>query len=103
GSAGTTGGGGTTGSAGTTGGGGSGGSTPALTLDQTGNPLHDILMTYEDWLAVPGDAAARLAADRTLADNMITWQLPHGGFYKNDKSVYAAPWNGTATRSGWYG
>ena len=60
-------------------------------------------MTYQDWLAVAGDAAARLAADKTLADNMITWQLPHGGFYKNDKSVYAAPWNGTATRSGWYG
>ena len=34
---------------------------------------------------------------------MITWQLPHGGFYKNDKSVYAAAWNGTAARSGWYG
>ncbi len=76
---------------------GTGGSTPAITLDQTGNPLQDILMTYQDWLAVAGDAAARLATDKTLADNMITWQLPHGGFYKNDKSVYAAPWkNGLA-------
>ena len=34
---------------------------------------------------------------------MITWQLPHGGFYKHDKSVYAAPWNGTAARSDWRG
>jgi PelA/Pel-15E family pectate lyase len=111
GAASTTGGAGTTGSAGTAGStkvgtvgtGGTGGSTPAITLDQTGNPLQDIFMTYQDWLAVAGDAATRLAADKTLADNMITWQLPHGGFYKNDKSVYAAPWNGTAPRSGWYG
>ena len=29
--------------------------------------------------------------------------MPHGGLYKNDKAVYAAPWNGTAARSGWYG
>jgi len=104
GSAGATGSAGTTGAAGTAGStAGTGGSTPAITLDQVGNPLQDILMTYQDWLAVAGDAAARLAADKTLADNMITWQLPHGGFYKNDKSVYAAPWNGTAPRSGWYG
>jgi PelA/Pel-15E family pectate lyase len=34
---------------------------------------------------------------------MITWQMPHGGWYKNDKSVYAAPWNGSAARSGWTG
>jgi len=38
-----------------------------------------------------------------MADNIITWQMPHGGWYKNDKSVYAAPWNGTAARSGWTG
>lgn len=34
---------------------------------------------------------------------MITWQMPHGGFYKNAVTVYDAPWNGTAKRSGWFG
>ena len=38
-----------------------------------------------------------------LADNIITWQLPHGGFYKNKISAYQAAWNGTDERSGWFG
>ena len=108
GAAGTTGGAGTTGEAGTgtgaTGAAGSGGSTAdAPILDQTGNPIYGLLSTYKSWLSTAADAAAKLTADKTLADNIITWQMPHGGWYKNDKSVYAAPWNGTAPRSGWTG
>jgi PelA/Pel-15E family pectate lyase len=111
GAAGTTGGAGSGAQAGATGGGpagtgggatGAGGST-AIMLDQIGNPLQGLVMTYQDWLATGATDAARLATDRTLADNMITWQMPHGGFYKNDKTVYAAPWNGTVARSGWTG
>ena len=90
----------TSGAAGSTGVGGSGGPTM---LDQTGNPLFGILVTYPEWLSAGATDAARLTADKTLADNMITWQLPEGGFYKHDKSVYAAPWNGTAARSDWRG
>jgi PelA/Pel-15E family pectate lyase len=87
-----------------TGGGATGaGGAAAITLDQTGNPLNGIVMTYPAWLSTAAGDPAKLAADRALADNMITWQLPHGGFYKNDKSVYAAPWDGTAARSGWFG
>ena len=94
----------TTGTAGDTGTGGSGGSTAdAPILDQTGNPIYGLLSTYKSWLSTAADAAAKLTADKTLADNIITWQMPHGGWYKNDKSVYAAPWNGTAPRSGWTG
>ena len=93
---------GSTGSGGSTGSTGSGGST-AITLDQTGNPLSGILNTYRAWLSAATGDPAKLAADRTLADNMITWQLPHGGFYKNGVAVYAAPWNGTDARSGWLG
>lgn len=75
-----------------------------MTLSQTGNPVYAELTTYTTWLSSSGDTAAKLTADKTLADNMITWQLPNnGGFYKNAKSVYAAPWNGTAARSGWLG
>jgi PelA/Pel-15E family pectate lyase len=75
----------------------------AVTLGQNGNPVNGMASTYGGWLSTGGDAASKLAADRILADNMMTWQLPHGGFYKNDKSVYAAAWNGAASRSGWHG
>jgi len=93
---------GTGGSGGSAGTGGAAGATATI-LDQTGNPLTKIVTVYTSWLSTAADDAAKLAADRTLADNMITWQLPHGGFYKNAKTVYAAPWNGTDPRSGWLG
>jgi PelA/Pel-15E family pectate lyase len=93
--------GGASGGAGATGTGGS--SSTAPILDQTGNPIYDQLTNYRSWLSAASGDAAKLTADRTLADNMITWQMPHGGWYKNDKSVYAAPWNGSAARSGWTG
>jgi PelA/Pel-15E family pectate lyase len=98
----------TTGAAGARGGvtgtAGAGGSTSdAPVLDQTGNPIYDQLTNYRSWLSAAAGDAAKLTADRTLADNMITWQMPHGGWYKNDKSAYAAPWNGSVARSGWTG
>jgi len=105
GGSGTSGSAGTTGTAGdqATGSGGAGGSTAAPILDQTGNPIYNLLSTYKSWLSTAADDAAKLTADKTMADNIITWQMPHGGWYKNDKSVYAAPWNGSAARSGWTG
>lgn len=72
-------------------------------LSQAGNPIYTELTTYTSWLASSGTSAEKLAADTVLADNMITWQMPHGGFYKNAKSVYASAWNGSAARSGWTG
>jgi PelA/Pel-15E family pectate lyase len=75
----------------------------AVTLDQTANPIYDQLTNYQRWLSKSATGADRLTADRTLADNMITWQMPHGGFYKNAVTVYAAPWDGVAERSGWHG
>src|SRR5207237_4388611 len=98
--------GGASGSAGQTGTGGGAagvGGASAVTLDQTGNPLGGIVTTYTRWLSTAAGDPAKLAADQTLADNMITWQLPHGGFYKNDVAAYAAPWDGVAPRSGWFG
>ncbi len=88
--------------AGTNATGGAAGST-GLILDQTGNPISGIVNTYVPLLSTAADDAAKLAADKILADNMITWQLPHGGFGKNPAGVYAAPWNGTAARSEWTG
>jgi PelA/Pel-15E family pectate lyase len=65
--------------------------------------VYGLLGTYKSWLSTAATTAAKLTADQTLADNMITWQLPHGGFYKNGVAAYAAPWNGSAARSGWTG
>jgi PelA/Pel-15E family pectate lyase len=44
-----------------------------------------------------------LATDKVIADNILTWQMPHGGFYKNKPAVYDAPWDGVSHRSKWYG
>ena len=93
--------GGSMGSGGSTGAGGSAVNAP--TLDQTGNPVYGLVRTYTGWLSTAAGDAAKLAADQIMADNMITWQLPHGGFYKNAVTAYAAPWDGVAPRSGWFG
>ncbi len=66
-------------------------------LPQEGNPLRGSLDDYTDWLT------GNLSDDKELADNIITWQLPQGGFYKNSDSVYQNPWDGNSTRSGWKG
>ncbi len=80
-----------------------GGASAAVTLDQTGNPLNSLVSTYVSWLSTASGDAAKLTADQTLADNTITWQLPHGGWYKYGKAKYAAPWNGTDPRADWTG
>jgi PelA/Pel-15E family pectate lyase len=92
---------GSAGSGGAAGTGGASGVGP--TLNQTGNPVYGLLNGYKSWLSTAAGDAAKLAADQTLANNMLTWQLPHGGFYKNGVAAYAAPWNGSAARSGWTG
>jgi hypothetical protein len=74
----------------------------APVLDQTANPVYALLNNYTSWLSKSADPAAKLAADKTKADNIVTWQMPHGGFYKQP-AWYAAPWNGVAARSEWLG
>lgn len=77
--------------------------TDAPLLDQAGNPIYQQLTTYAAWLSTASTPDAQLAADRTLADNLLSWQMPHGGFFKLDFAKYAAPWNGTEPRSDWTG
>lgn len=72
------------------------------TLDQTRNPVYALLNNYKSWLSTNKDTAAALAADRAKAGNIVSWQMPHGGFYKSPE-WYASPWNGVAPRSGWLG
>ena len=90
-------------SAGTGGTGGTGGSAGAVILNQTGNFIYDQLETYKSWLSTASGDAAKLSADRGLADRMLTWQLPNGGFDKRGVAGYAAAWNGSAPRSAWTG
>jgi hypothetical protein len=49
-------------------------------LSQLDNPVYDLLEPYEDWLTEIGTTQARLEADSARADNILTWQMPHGGF-----------------------
>jgi PelA/Pel-15E family pectate lyase len=83
--------------------GGSGGSAGAVVLDQTGNFIYQQLETYKSWLSTASGDAAKLTADRTFADNMVSWQLPNGGFDKGGQSRYGARWNGSVPRSAWTG
>jgi len=71
-------------------------------LPQSGNPLNGELKDYQRWLSSDADRAAALAIDRRLADNIVSWQMPHGGFYKLP-AKYVAPWDGMAPRSAWLG
>lgn len=71
-------------------------------LNQSGNPAYTELTRYTSWLSTSSDSAAALAADTTKANNIVSWQMPHGGFYKLP-AWYSAKWNGSAPRSEWFG
>ena len=71
-------------------------------LAQAGNPVNTALAPYTDWLSKSADRATALAADTLMADNIVSWQMPHGGFYKLP-ARYVARWDGSAARSGWFG
>lgn len=75
---------------------------PAPMLPQQGNPVNAALASYRRWLSRDDDPAAALDEDRALADNIVSWQMPHGGFYKTP-AWYRARWDGVAPRSGWSG
>lgn len=77
-------------------------SSQAVILDQTGNPIYGELETYKSWLSKNSNSATALDTDKTKADNIVSWQMPHGGFYK-EPSWYSNPWKTGTTRSGWYG
>jgi|GEM_PF-1278381 len=66
-------------------------------LSQLANPIKTELDSYKDLLT------GTLAGDMVIADNIISWQLDHGGFYKNKTKVYNEAWDGEGTRSKQYG
>lgn len=79
------------------------GVTSSAIPNQSGNPLNGIVNTYTSWLSTASGDAAKLTADKALANNMITWQMPHGGWFKYGKAKYASPWNGSDPRADWTG
>ena len=52
-------------------------SARAPLLPQSGNPINSELSGYNSWLSKNGDKAAALAADKALADNIVSWQMPY--------------------------
>ena len=70
-------------------------------LDQTAT-RYGLLTTYTTWLSTAATDAASWPSDKSWPQH-YPWQMPHGGFYKNEPVVYSAPWNGTDARSGWLG
>lgn len=54
----------------------------------------DKLRSYSDLTS----AAGSMDLD-TYAKNMITWQMPHGGYYKAMAASYVNPWDGKAALS----
>ncbi|WP_026297359.1 pectate lyase [Paenibacillus daejeonensis] len=90
----------------------SNGAIGLVAQDATTAKYDDIAV--EDAIAVPGlnmdsfftgyrdyssFVTGNLSTDTTFAMNMISWQMPHGGFSKGIS--YASPWNGSASRSEW--
>jgi PelA/Pel-15E family pectate lyase len=90
-------------SGGTSTGGTTNGGATSTIPNQAGNPLVKIVSGYTGWLSTASTDAAKLTADQTLADNAITWQMPHGGWFKYGKAKYAAAWNGSEPRADWTG
>lgn len=43
-----------------------------------------------------------LEAAREKAHNLITWQMPHGGWDKNNTEMTKRSWDGREPRSGWF-
>ncbi|NUU77050.1 pectate lyase [Paenibacillus xylanilyticus] len=42
-----------------------------------------------------------MAKDTAYALNMVSWQLPHGGFFKAMEEKYKSSWDGITPRSDW--
>lgn len=62
---------------------------PGLNMDS-------FFSSYRDYSSF---VTGNLSTDTTFALNMVSWQMPHGGFSKGIS--YSSPWNGSAARSEW--
>ncbi|QNR68967.1 pectate lyase [Paenibacillus peoriae] len=46
-------------------------------------------------------STGNISKDTTLALNIVSWQLPHGGFFKAMEKNYKSKWDGKTARSTW--
>lgn len=63
-----------------------------------GIDVSSLLQKFRDY---SNFATGDLAKDTAYALNIISWQMPHGGFYKDMEEQYKAPWDGVTSRSDW--
>ncbi|MCW3794147.1 pectate lyase [Paenibacillus sp. LS1] len=63
-----------------------------------GADVSSLLQKFRD---VSHFATGDLVKDTAYALNIVSWQMPHGGFYKDMEEQYAVPWDGVTARSGW--
>jgi len=63
-----------------------------------GADVSSILQRFRDYSAF---ATGDLAKDTAYALNIVSWQMPHGGFFKAMEEKYKTPWDGKTARSDW--
>ncbi|WP_240636544.1 pectate lyase [Paenibacillus silvae] len=71
---------------------------PSSKLMPSSVDVSSLLQKFRD---ISHFATGDLAKDTAFALNIVSWQMPHGGFYKDMEKQYAAPWDGVTARSGW--
>ncbi len=71
---------------------------PSSKLMPSSVDVSSLLQKFRD---ISHFATGDLSKDTAFALNIVSWQMPHGGFYKDMEKQYAAPWDGVTARSGW--
>lgn len=71
---------------------------PSQKSSSIGVDVSSLLQKFRD---ISNFSTGDLAKDTTYALNIVSWQMPHGGFYKDMEKQYATPWDGVTERSGW--
>ena len=75
--------------------------TEVLPSQKSSPTLVDVSSLLQKFRDISNFATGDLAKDTAYALNIVSWQMPHGGFYKDMEKQYAAPWDGVTERSGW--
>ncbi|MGO4531014.1 pectate lyase [Paenibacillus sp. 2TAF8] len=71
---------------------------PSQKSSSIGVDVSSLLQKFRD---ISNFSTGDLAKDTAYALNIVSWQMPHGGFYKDMEKQYANPWDGVTERSGW--
>lgn len=75
--------------------------TEVLPSQKSSSIVVDVSSLLQKFRDISNFSTGDLAKDTQFALNIVSWQMPHGGFYKDMEKQYAAPWDGVTERSGW--